>query len=493
MKTKIFVLIALLATLVLGFLLGQSSDNPDASSSNVAAGEDEILYWVAPMDANFRRDKPGLSPMGMDLIPVYANEQSSEEFGVSISPATTQNLGVRTAVASVQPWTEQALAVGEVAWDGSQVRKLYARSNGWLESLELNSVGQALDKGDLLYGLYAPQLVTAQEEYLQALKSGQTSLIRNSHKRLLALGFSRPQAEVLKQRGKPSHLSEYRVDQDAVVLSLTVAEGSYVTPTTEIATLANTEQVWIEAYLPESKATAVKIGDPVTVTFAADSTRTASATLDYIYPEINRRTRTVKVRAVLPNPQRHLKAGMFAKLRIHTQQDEALQIPNEAVIRTRDGNRVMVAQGNGQFSVKLVQLGAENAGAVVVLDGLSEGDLVVTSGQFLLDSEANGQQAIARLNALRTASGTATILGFPRRGKIRLMHDPIESLQWPAMNMVFGVANHINLMPFNKQDHVSFQFKEEMDGDWTITSIEKTQGKPPSTKGGTNHEGMGHD
>lgn len=497
MNIKITIPLVLMAGVGLGYWGAQQTESGSENMGTEASGEPEILYWVAPMDANFRRDQPGKSPMGMDLVPVYAGEQAAEENSVTINAATTQNLGVKTAEAVVKPWVRDVAAVGEVAWDGNQINKLYARAEGWLENFKLNSVGQRILAGESVYGLYAPQLVTAQEEYLQALRSGNRAQINNSQHRLLALGLSDKQVQQLKKRRQTQRLVDHRAESEAVVLSLAVAKGSYVTPKTEIATVVNTDQVWVEAFLPETDAAGLSVGDAVSVSLTAFPNEVLDAELDYIYPELDRMTRSVKVRAVIANPTGRFRAGMFARLRIRSTQGAELQLPSQAIIRMRDGNRVVVARGDGQFTVKPVRLGAESATSVVVVEGLEAGEQVVTSGQFLLDAEANGQQALERLTTPKTAAGKGTIWGFPRRGQVRLFHDEIESLAWPSMNMVFDVASDINLMPFNKEDRVRFRIQETLDGDWLLTSIEPIANDEakPATGASTkpmNHQGMDH-
>lgn len=497
MNIKITIPLVLLAGVGLGYWGAQQTESGSENMATEASGEPEILYWVAPMDANFRRDKPGKSPMGMDLVPVYAGEQAPEENSVTISAATTQNLGVKTAEAVVRPWVKNITAIGEVVWDGNRINKLYARAEGWLENFNLNSVGQRISAGDSIYGLYAPQLVTAQEEYLQALRSGNRAQINNSQRRLLALGLTSKQVQQLKKRRQTLRLVDHRAESEAVVLSLAVAKGSYVTPKTEIATVVNTDQLWVEAFLPETDAAGLSVGDAVSVSLPAFPNEVLDAELDYIYPELDRMTRSVKVRAVVANPTGRFRAGMFARLRIRSTQEAALQLPSQAIIRMRDGNRVVVARSNGQFTVKPVRLGAESATSVVIAEGLKAGDRVVTSGQFLLDAEANGQQALERLTAAKTAEGTGTIWGFPRRGQVRLFHDEIESLAWPSMNMVFDVASDINLMPFNKEDRVRFRIQETLDGDWLLTAIEPIANDEAQPATGAsakpmNHQGMDH-
>lgn len=495
MKTKILVVVALLAAVTIGYFLGRTTASQSTGSSK-DNDEQEVLYWVAPMDAGYRREEPGKSPMGMDLIPVYAGTQSAVENSISIDPAIAQNLGVRTSEAKLSTWEKRIEAVGEIVWDGSKISKVFARTEGWLETFSIESIGQQIKQGENLFGLYAPQLVTAQQEFVTALKSGNRGLINNSRMRLRALGVSSHQVAEIERSRNVQRLLPYLAERSGVVKSLAAAAGSFVTPKTEIATIVGTEKVWVEAEVHESDIAAVSVGDAVLVSLAAFPERQLKAKLAYIYPELNPMTRTAKVRAVLANPDGQLRAGMFARLALISEQKEALQIPRESVIRARAGNRVVVAMGNGQFVVKPVLLGAESNVTSTVIEGLNAGDFVVTSAQFLLDSEANGYQALQRLASLRFATGTAEIIGFPERGSIRLLHDPVDSLAWPTMNMVFAVADEINLMPFNKTDRVSFSIREKLDGEWEVTHIEPFLKLPTSDREppqeGMNQEAMDH-
>lgn len=433
--------------------------------------EPEILYWVAPMDANFRRDGPGKSPMGMDLVPVYAGDEAGEEGAISINPAITQNLGLRLGMATLKPFQRDFEAVGSVAWSGNDISKVYARTEGWLESFELNAIGQTIRSGETIFGIYAPQLVAAQEEYLSALKSGSRTSIRASYKRLLALGVTESQITKLEKSKAAQRLLGYVADEDVVVLSMAAAKGSYVTAQTEIATFVDTRRVWVLAEVHESAASGLAIGQAATVIMPSLPGRSWKAEISYIYPELVMPSRTVKVRLELPNEDRQFRAGMLAQVAIQYTQESALQIPKESVIRAKGGNRVVVSLGAGSYVVRPVLTGAENGNSVVVLDGLKNGDEVVTSAQFLLDAEANGYQALERLRSLRSASGTAEIWGFPRWGQIRLYHDAIAELDWGAMNMVFEVADSVDLMPFNKEDRVRFEIRETLSGGWEVTSI----------------------
>lgn len=500
MKNKILVLSAVLVAAASGYFVGDmSADKTTSPNSNVSGGnaEPEVLHWVAPMDENFKRDKPGKSPMGMDLVPVYANENArpSIKNSILIKPSIAQNLGLRTDVAKLAPWTKHIHAVGELAWDGSKVSKVFVRAEGWLETFAIESVGQRITQGQNLFSIYAPNLLSAQQEFVAALKSGNGGLIENGRMRLLALGASSDQVDAIERSKRVQRLLPYVAERSGVVTALSVAEGSYVTPQTEIATIANTDQVWVEAELHESDVMAVKVGDSVRVSLVAYPGQRLEAKLVYIYPELNPKTRSAKVRAVLPNPDGLLRAGMFARLELISEQKSALQIPREAVIRARAGNRVVVAMGDGQFVVKPVLLGSESETVATVLEGLELGEAVVTSAQFLLDSEANGYQALARLGSLRTAESAATIMGFPQRGRIRLLHESIAVLDWLSKNTVFAVADDINLMPFNKEDRVSFELRETLAGEWVVERIEpltdELERSTPSKE--INHGAMNHD
>lgn len=478
-RTKI--LLAIIVLLGVGASLGfgvahwrmggeMSMNNGAASGAN---GEPDVLYWVAPMDENFRRSKPGKSPMGMDLVPVYAGEQSSlDASSIRITPQVVQNLGVRIAAVERASFARTINTVGYTGWDESTVTMLHPRTEGWLEKFGIDSVGDRVSTGDVLYEVYAPKLVSAQREYLTARATGNRGLIRASRSRLVALGLNETQIRALERRGSVEERLAWRAEGNAVVTGIMARQGSYVTPQTAIATLADPTHIWVEVEVLQSQAGQVREGQTATARFDGWPNQRWQGEVAYIYPELNPVTRTLRLRLGFENPDLRLKPNMFARVTLQSPLDApVLQVPREAVIPAAGGERVVQALGDGRFAVLPVITGRRSASAIEILEGLQAGDHVVTSGQFLLDSEANGEQALARLNALRTITATAEIIGFPQRGKIRLMHAPIPALDWPPMNMLFDVAKGVTLLPFNKQDRIRFTMRERLDGSWLITHI----------------------
>jgi Cu(I)/Ag(I) efflux system membrane fusion protein len=363
-----------------------------------ASGETNIKYWVAPMDANFRRDKPGKSPMGMALIPVY-DEPAENGSDVTISSAVEQNLGVRTAWVESAEFVQTVKAVGSTTWDESSVSMLHTRAEGWLEVFNITSVGDRVEVGEILFEVFSPMLVTAQNEFLIAKRSANHSLLRASETRLLSLGITESQIEQLSRSGDVLQRLPHRAMRSGVVTELQVRPGMYVMPATNIATLASDDFMWLNVNVFESDAAQLQVGKTATIWFDAFPSERFSGRISTIYPELEMPTRTVKVRIELPNAERRLKANMFARVELESDSRTALLVPREAVIRSGAGSRVITCVGEGRFNVAMVKTGSANGSYIEILEGLTEGDRVVTSGQFLLDAEANGEQAMARLMA----------------------------------------------------------------------------------------------
>ncbi len=363
-----------------------------------AEGEREILYWVAPMDANYRRDKPGKSPMGMDLVPVYADEGGDEGAGVTIAPEVVQNLGVRTAVAERSRLWRGIDTVGYVDYDESKVSHIHLRTEGWIENLAVESEGERVKHGQRLFNLYSPELVNAQEEFVQALNTGNQGLIRASRSRLKALGIPAGQIKHIEKDRKASQTIPVYAPQDGVVASLTVREGMYVKPATRVMSLADLSSVWLLAEVFERQADWVKVGQPAEVTLAFLPGRTWEGRVEYIYPSLDPKTRTLKARLRFPNPDETLKPNMYANVIIYGgPKDDVLVIPIEALIRTGREERVVIALGEGRFESRSVRAGIESGEWVEIIEGVQPGDDIVVSGQFLIDSEASFKASMMRM------------------------------------------------------------------------------------------------
>ena len=370
--------------------------------------EGEILYWVAPMDANFRRDKPGKSPMGMELVPVYAGAGGSNDSSVNIAPEVVQNLGIRTATAERSRLWRSIDTVGYVDYDESKVSHIHLRTEGWIEHLVAHSEGERVRKGEKLLELYSPDLVNAQNEFVQALVSGNKSLIRASRERLIALGVPADQVRRLEKTRKVEQNISIYSPQDGVVSKLMVRHGMYVTPKNQVMSLADLSSIWLLAEIFESQADWVKVGQSAEVSLAFLPGRTWEGKVEYIYPSLDPKTRTLKARLRFDNPNEALKPNMYANVKIYGgPKEDIIVIPIEALIRTGRESRVVIALGEGRFASRTVTAGIESGDWVEILAGIEPGDEIVTSGQFLIDSEASLKASMTRMQGTAADSDEA--------------------------------------------------------------------------------------
>jgi len=375
-----------------------------AGVSLAADEEGEILYWVAPMDSNYRRDKPGKSPMGMDLVPVYADESGDGGNTVTIAPEVVQNLGVRTAVAERSRLWRGVDTVGYVDYDESKVSHIHLRTEGWIESLAVRSEGERVKSGMHLFDLYSPELVNAQEEFVQALRLGNQGLVRASRSRLMALGIPPSRVEQLEKDRKPGQTIPVYAPQDGVVATLSVRDGMYVKPATRVMSLADLSSVWLLAEIFERQSDWVDVDMPAEVSLAYLPGRTWEGTVEYIYPSLDPATRTLKARLRFANPDEALKPNMYANVRIYGgPKDDVVVIPIEGLIRTGREERVIISLGEGRFESRSVRAGIESGDWVEVLEGVEAGDAIVVSGQFMIDSEASLRASMRRMTPLDEA------------------------------------------------------------------------------------------
>jgi Cu(I)/Ag(I) efflux system membrane fusion protein len=401
---KILVLIgSVVLAIIAGFLAGRSTVPDDRSIPSGAGPADrEILYWVAPMDPNFRRDEPGQSPMGMDLVPVYADEVDAVPGTVTIDPAVVNNLGVRTALAEEGSLSQRIETVGYVSYDEETLQHVHTRVDGWIEKLAVTATGDPVKQGELLFELYSPTLVSAQQEFLTAVRSNNKVLLEASRDRLAALGVTDSEISRLRQNQAPSRRVRVYAKTDGVVAHLGVREGIYVTPATEIVSVARLDQVWIHAEVFERQSAWVRPGQPALVELDYQPGKTWRGTVDYVYPELDPETRTLRVRIRFGNEGEILRPNMFARVTLLAPASEpVVHVPREAVIRGGAIDRVVLALGKGRFRSQPVSIGIESGDRLAILDGLSAGDRVVISGQFLIDSESNIGAALGRMESDR--------------------------------------------------------------------------------------------
>lgn len=378
---------------------GMSSTSLEKKQTSISStGEKKPLYWVAPMDPKYRRDKPGKSPMGMALVPVYA--ESDSKGAIKISPAVEQNLGVRTAVVSRQNLPRQINTVGYVTVDENRIEHLHTYTDGWVKRLLIKTTGEHVKKGQLLLELYSPTLVNAQEEYLLALNSRNKALLDASHKKLLALGVSESQIQELKMKKQSMQLVKIFAGEDGVVSALNIREGMHVKPDLNIITIEDLTHIWVIGEIFERQSQWVREGQPAQASLPYIPGEKWVGKVDYVYPRLDPTTHTLKVRLRFDNPTEILKPNMYADVTIMAEDTNAvLVIPREAVIYTGEGARVIKSLGDGRYAAKPVKLGIESGDKIAVLSGLKEGDKIVISAQFLIDSESSLKASFGRMNS----------------------------------------------------------------------------------------------
>jgi Cu(I)/Ag(I) efflux system membrane fusion protein len=399
---KVFsIVVAIIVVLAMGIFIGRSMSSTSEIEAGLASnGEREVLYWQAPMDANYRRDEPGKSPMGMDLVPVYSDEVDDQPGVVRIDPRIINNLGVRRVKAERGELSRIIETVGYVGYDEDTVQHVHTRVDGWIEKLATKATGDPVEKGQLLFELYSPTLVNAQEEYLVALRSSNQLLLKASRERLGSLGVRGSEVARLDKERTVRRLTRVYAETNGVIAHLGVREGIYVTPTTEIMAVAKLDTIWVTAEVFERQSAWVKAGQRAKVELDYLPGKMWDGTVDYVYPELDPKTRTLKVRLRFDNQSERLQPNMFARVTIYGEGDgEVVHIPREALIRGGSTNRVVLALPGGRFRSQPVTIGIESGDRIAILTGLSEGDLIVASGQFLIDSESNIEAALSRMES----------------------------------------------------------------------------------------------
>jgi Cu(I)/Ag(I) efflux system membrane fusion protein len=369
-------------------------------SSGSAAGSKSPLYWVAPMDPDYRRDKPGKSPMGMDLVPVYEESVVKDRPGseVHISPAVENNLGVKTAVVQYSELSGDVSTVGYIQFDEGRLHHVHLRVDGWIEELNVSAEGEPVKKGQQLFQLYSPTLHNAQKDLLSALRFGGVELIDSAKSRLRLFGLTDGQIKQVIKKGEASEYMAFYAQQDGVISELNVRHGMYVEPATEVMAIGSLATVWVIAEVFERQAAWLQEGQPVSMTVDSYPGHQWRAVVDYIYPVLDPVTRTIRVRVRIENLDSRLRPNMFANLQIETRLEKTvLNIPRDAVIRGRGSQRVVKALGKGRYQSTVVEVGREVGDRVEVLSGLNAQERVVTSAQFLIDSESSIQAEFSRM------------------------------------------------------------------------------------------------
>ena len=381
-------------------------------------GERVISHWVAPMDPNFISDKPGKSPMGMDLVPVYKDEVGAGGGGlVTIDPVVVQNMGVRTEVVKSQTIFRHLRTIGEVQVAEDEVSVVNLRFNGWVERILVDKTGDEVKVGQRLFDIYSPELVAAQEEYLLALRSqGADSPLAQSALRKLELwDIGKRDIEAMVASGEVARTLPIRAPSSGFVLHKNIVEGARVKAGQDLYRIGDLASIWVEAEVYEFDAPWVELGQPAQMELSFQKGTVLEGEVAYVYPTLNSKSRTLRVRLEFDNPGVALKPGMFATVHIqYRRQEDTLAVPTEAVIHSGERELVFVALGQGRFAAREVTTGlVADHHLTEVISGLELGDVVVTSGQFLIDSESQLQEAVQKLLALRAGEGDEQAVATP--------------------------------------------------------------------------------
>jgi Cu(I)/Ag(I) efflux system membrane fusion protein len=446
-----------------------------APPATVETSGRKVLYWVAPMDQSFRRDTPGKSPMGMDLVPVYEGaEPAGGTSEVALSPREINAIGVRTAVARREVLTSRIETVGFVSYDEHRTTHIHTRADGWIENLLVRAVGDRVRKGDLLFELYAPTIAVAMRELDYALRRGNRRDVADAEQKLRNFGVTQRQLAQLRKRPRTQRMKVY-APHDGVVVKMKAAQGMYVKPETHAMTLTDLSSVWIMADVFERDIGRLVPKMRARARLEHLPGRVFEGVVDYIYPEVDAKTRTLPVRLRFKNPLRLLKPNMFAEATLFSPLGrEAVTVPAEAVIRTGRAERVIISLPGGRFRPRLVTTGLFENGRVEILQGLQPGERVVASAQFLIDSESNLAAGFLRMAPTDSepAAGKGRLVSLDTAERRAVVHhERIEALDWPAMTTAFTVVRNVKLDGLKAGDAVAFEAVRGADGRLALTAL----------------------
>jgi Cu(I)/Ag(I) efflux system membrane fusion protein len=358
--------------------------------------------YVCPMHPNIVKDEPGSCPIcGMDLVEKMMDPMTGKRPEVALTPAVIQTLGVRTAKAERGTLWKYIKTVGRIEYDETRLAHVHPRADGWIESLDLRAEGEPVQAGQRLAELYAPDILSAQVDFLLAQeRSGTQRRVSEDKARNILRLLDVPDDIIreIERSGEPRNRIPVRAPIDGIVTQMTARDGMYVTETSEMFTIADLSQVWVMVDIYEHQIDWLREGLSAEMTVPARPGRTWEGKVDYLYPELDPDTRTLKVRLVFDNPDLALKPNMFADVVIYGgPKRDVLKVPTQALIVTGERESVVLALGDGRFQPVDVVTGMQRAGEAEILSGLEPGDEVVTSGQFLIDSESNLQASFMRM------------------------------------------------------------------------------------------------
>jgi Cu(I)/Ag(I) efflux system membrane fusion protein len=426
-KTTVAVLAAVLVAGVAGgFWLGRMQSHPSMPTAAAESEARKILFYRNPMNPEVTSPVPAKDEMGMDYVPVYADAGSSSVVGtVEIDPTVVQNMGVRLTPAEMRSLSRIVRTVGRVEYNEQGLVRMHLRSDGWIERLEVDETGQRVERGQPLLTLYSPQIVSAEQEYRLALAgvaalgahapediaTQARALSQSSAERLRLLGVPESEIRRLRDGGEVRRQITLTAPVSGVVQSIGVREGQFVSAQTEVYRIADLSTVWVIADLYEDEVPWVRTGDAAQLRFRGLPGQVLQAEVDYVYPYLDGKTRTQKVRLQIPNPEGRLKPEMYADVSFEAAHPlQAVAVPESAVVRSGTRAQVFVATAPGRFEPREVKVGVSADGQIQILEGLDSGEQVVVSGQFLIDSESKLREATAKMmDASKPSSPASTV------------------------------------------------------------------------------------
>jgi len=496
--TLIVVAIALVAGGFAGYRL--ALPKTDAAVPAVAVDGQKtakkLLYYRNPMGLPDTSSVPKKDPMGMDYLPVYEGEDEAES-GLKISPEKVQKLGVRTAAAKMQMLDRSVRASGRVEIDESRTYTVTAKFEGYIERLHVNTSGQPVSRGQPLFEVYSPELVSAQREYALAAQGvgklneaggeaqgAMQQLAESSLQRLKNWDISEEQVRALARSGDAKRTLTFRSPVAGIVTDKKAVQGMRFMPGDTLFQIADTSSVWVQADVFEQDIAAVNVGQKAKIRINAYPGEVFEGRIAYVYPTLKAETRTVPVRIELPNRKGKLKPAMFADVDIPAGgAAPVLTVPASAVIDSGPRQVVIVQLAEGRFEPRPVKLGQRGGEFVQVLDGVKEGEPVVVAANFLIDAESNLKAALGGMQKAEGAAGKPAAVGHKAAGvlnaidaaagTVTISHEPVASLKWPAMKMDFVVANPALVAGVKPGAAVEFEFVERGQGEWVITSLGK--------------------
>lgn len=508
LHVKVFMLAGASAIAIAAFYAGRISSGTDMAQAPAAPAsapaEREVLYWHDPMVPGPRFDKPGKSPfMDMQLVPVYADGAGGAASGVTVSAAVQQNLGIRFATVRRAEASSSFGAVGAVQFDERLNVAVQTRVPGYVERLAVRALMERVKRGQPLATVFAPDWLGPQNEWLALRRAGAAAdIVGAARERLHALSIPADLIRRSDEIGAAQARFILTAPVDGVVAELGVREGVAVTPGTTLFRIAGLGKVWAVAEIPETQAARLVRGQKVKATLHADASQTFDGELSEILPEVSATTRTVKARIEVDNRQGRLTPGMLLRLAIAGPTTGRLVVASEAVIRTGQRAVVIVRRADGAFEPRNVTLGIESGDDVEIVSGLAEGEQVVASGQFLIDSEARLRSAFGNLGGAAPAasSGLASMpasdaasSGMVSPGgpavhvaegrveststdAITISHGPVATMKWPAMTMGFARPTATAFAEVKVGDTVRFRFREGGPSGYELVEVEKIAG-----------------